>query len=116
MTNNSIFVGASLADSSVAVASSPFGAYNRRVSGFGLCLRSNPSLPLRTSDTRKTLSEMSTVALRKSFLNINTYASIQVNKEGWRWPIRELHYQLMLKSTRNIKNYCDKKGSLFPNK
>ncbi len=51
MTNNSIFVGASLADSSVAVASSPFGAYNRRVSGFGLCLRPNPSLSLRTSDT-----------------------------------------------------------------
>ena len=31
-------------------------ADNKRVSGFGtLCLRPNPSLSLRTSDTRKTL-------------------------------------------------------------
>ena len=35
------------------------GSPNKWASVFGtLCLRPNPSLPLRTSDTRKTLSEM----------------------------------------------------------
>ena len=56
MTNNSIFGGASLADSSVAVApSSLSGAYNKRVCG---SLHS-PKLPCRaTSHTRWPLCEM----------------------------------------------------------
>ena len=33
------------------------GSPNKRVSGFAM-LRPNPSLPLRTSDTRKTLGEI----------------------------------------------------------
>ena len=38
-------------------ATLPFGSYNKRVSGFAT-LRLNPSLSLRTSDTRWPLSEM----------------------------------------------------------
>ena len=57
MTNNSIFGGAPLADSSVAVApSSLSGAYNKRVCG---SLHSpKPFATLRALHTRQTLSEI----------------------------------------------------------
>jgi hypothetical protein len=43
-------------NSSPAFAGSPFGSANKRVSGFGLRLRPNPLA--RTSDTRRTLSDI----------------------------------------------------------
>ena len=56
MPMNIIEIGHFAHDSSVAVAPSPFGAYNRRVSGSGF--QPSPKSPSATSDTRQTLGEI----------------------------------------------------------
>ena len=52
------------------LALTSFGSYNKRVSGFvPSSLRPNPSLPLRTSDTRKRYTPLQ----NQKYLNYNIY-------------------------------------------